>query len=391
MAGSDADIPDGFCFDFKVGSPHKVGGVTGHWVYKVETRTNLPSYRNRHMTVERRYNDFAWLSHQLVARYPGCIVPPVPDKAITGTIEKVVAGSEPTALVEYRARAMRKFLVRVGAHGQLQTADVLKEFLELPVEDFAKRTAEPLPKKDPLELPLTTRIMREVQGKKGVPSVDQQWIETSAYCAQLQSFLAALRDRFEMVIRKKREQGESSAAVGKAFLKVAEEEELRHKESSLSASLASIGRGIEHSSITFADEADVETTQIAETLTYYVGMCGSVRETVFRLQRLYAYRENMKENISKTTAKRDALPDGDQKVKLNTELQSLEEDLKATEQIVASFQKTLTDELVRFHREKAFDLKQLLSTWVELQKEYSSKHMQGWETLKPPPVSFDPE
>eukprot|EP01064_Diplonema_japonicum_P016013 TRINITY_DN24053_c0_g1_i1.p1 TRINITY_DN24053_c0_g1~~TRINITY_DN24053_c0_g1_i1.p1 ORF type:complete len:391 (+),score=109.14 TRINITY_DN24053_c0_g1_i1:34-1206(+) len=388
---NEHDIPEGFCFDFKVGDPRKVGGITGHWTYSVETKTSLPSYRQRQMKVDRRFNDFVWLRDQLIAKFPGCIIPPIPEKAITGAIEKYVAGSEPTALVEYRSRAMRKFLVRVGAHVQLQKADALREFLELPPTDFVKRVQEPMPRKDPLELPITTKIMRDIQGKKNVSAVDQQWLETYEYCTQLQSFLAALKDRFENVIKKKREQGDTASVVGKAFIKVAEQEEALLEVSAMSTSLASIGRGVEHSSLAFQDQADVETTQIAETINYYVGMCTAVRDTVYRLQRMCTCRDIIKENITKTTAKKDALPDGDQKVKLGGDLQTLEEDLRSAEQVVTSFQRTLTDELVRFHREKAFDLKQLLTTWVELQKEYCVKHTQGWESLLPPRVSEEAE
>ena len=47
------------------------------------------------------------------------------------------------ALLEFRQRALRKFLVRVGAHPTLCTSDLLRQFLELGDEQFSKIKAAP--------------------------------------------------------------------------------------------------------------------------------------------------------------------------------------------------------------------------------------------------------
>ncbi len=74
------------------------------------------------MTVDRRYNDFTWLSNELIKDYPGAIVPPLP--------EKLTLGRFSSEFVESRRRALERFLSRILLHPDLGNAACFVTFLQ---------------------------------------------------------------------------------------------------------------------------------------------------------------------------------------------------------------------------------------------------------------------
>merc|ERR1740139_1059777 len=55
-------------------------GISSHFTYEVTTKTSLPQYKFGQFSVTRRFRDFDWVHAQLSAKYPGVIVPPLPEK-----------------------------------------------------------------------------------------------------------------------------------------------------------------------------------------------------------------------------------------------------------------------------------------------------------------------
>jgi len=68
-----------------VSDPEKVAeGLTGYIVYKVSAES---AFIDRTYVCRRRYSDFEWLFAELVTRYPGVIVPALPEKKAVGRFE----------------------------------------------------------------------------------------------------------------------------------------------------------------------------------------------------------------------------------------------------------------------------------------------------------------
>ncbi|KAJ1564564.1 Vacuolar protein sorting-associated protein 5, partial [Cladochytrium tenue] len=112
-----------FNFDVNVTEPQKVSDlINAHVTYKVKTKTDCPGYRNSEFVVTRRYRDFLWLYTQLQERYPGAIVPPVPEKLAIGRFQ--------LDFVETRRLALEKFVRKITAHRLLQEDADLRMFLE---------------------------------------------------------------------------------------------------------------------------------------------------------------------------------------------------------------------------------------------------------------------
>ena len=79
-----------FYFNVAVLEPIKVGDtLSAHVTYKVKTITDSVEYRNKEVTVNRRFRDFLWLYNNLVNKYPGLIIPPVPEKLSIGNLLKL--------------------------------------------------------------------------------------------------------------------------------------------------------------------------------------------------------------------------------------------------------------------------------------------------------------
>lgn len=72
-------------FIIRIHDPTRVGDpIRGHVVYTVTTRTSSPHYASRESSVLRRFSQFLWLVERVGANNPGVIIPPVPDKQLSG-------------------------------------------------------------------------------------------------------------------------------------------------------------------------------------------------------------------------------------------------------------------------------------------------------------------
>ncbi|KAJ9450395.1 Sorting nexin 1 [Diplonema papillatum] len=396
MSGNEvATVPAGSYYEFNVADPQKKekGGALdlAYWTYQIYTKTNLVSnglFKQASMRAVRRYNDFVWLREVLVDEHPGVICPPIPEKSIKGSIEKVAGSQGSSPLREYRQRAMRKFLVRVGAHPQLYCSQSFVSFLELEEEaDFMKLTKQPR-KKVEVDLNASEKMMQmksSVFGNKPKNAEEASWEETRQYVAQLENSLNMLKERVELLVKRRRETGTSLNEFGKAFKKVGDVER-SYEEGPLSTALVDVGHHSEHLALVYGEQADTETIQVVETIGYYIGMCGAIKDVIKRLQRMASTRDILEQSLAHMNEEKTAAETAGKDQKVRT----LESDIQVT---TANFEKARTlaenaansfaDELRRFHREKQYDIKQMLKSFVELQLEYANKMKKSWETLLP--------
>ena len=374
-----SDVPT---YEFSVGDPQKMGsGLSAYWSYQVHARTTIGG-QAKEGVVARRYNDFAWLRSQLISRYPGCIVPPIPAKVIGGSIEKVTAKSEPTALVQYRARSMRKFLVRVAAHSHLQRSEALREFLELSDSDFKKRSADgTMSYLTDINIPHSIKhVFRKGPGKTEQELV---WDKRAKSLSEFSLFMTYLREKFNVVVKDRKAFVSTEIGFAKSLIQIAEVETTHEGDTSLTRGIRDLGIHTEHNSELNNEHGDMELQQISESISYYIGMSESAVETIRALQKLLSAKSRIEYRISNLTADRDKLPDGPARVKIGVDLQTAEEDLSSASTVVSRFDKTLNEDLARFQQEKSFDMKQLISTWSVIQKEFGIKNQKKWEMITP--------
>lgn len=395
-------------FDFRVMEPEQrsKGGKLDltYWAYHVRVRTTLPQYARKEMEVVRRYSDFEWLRAQLVDEFVWCIVPPIPEKAVQGTIEKFVAGTHSNNLLEYRQRALRKFLIRVGAHPHLYNSQLLQDFCEMDEGEWERRMKAP--KKNAVDRSIAAALTEagSTLSKQWNPnpvvasgasyakalteerSTPQIWEESKAYVAQLEQSIVVLKERLEQLVRRRRETAVALGEFGRAFTRVGEVEQTIN-EGSLANALIAVGKHSEQLSGVYIEQADQETKQVVETLNYYIGMCTSVKETLKRLLNFIAQRDSLASQVIELTQNRDkAVQKGGQPekvAKLDQEIITTTERRDAMMKQVINIEALFKEELRRFHREKQYDIKSILKGFTELQLDYASKMRRSWEELLP--------
>eukprot|EP00760_Papus_ankaliazontas_P015634 PhM_4_TR16626/c0_g1_i1/m.9077/K17917/SNX1_2; sorting nexin-1/2 len=389
-------------FEFVVSDPQKAKGDgkldLGYWVYSITTKTSLDQYSNKTPTVSRRYNDFLWLRDQLAEENPGVIVPPIPDKEMKGTIEKL--GGSTTPLLEYRQRALRKFLVRTGAHPVLHSSALFQEFLEGDDLKWAVRMKS-TKKKETVAPVQSTFLQRLGFGSKpaeinsqgyskaletGTATTSTMWTEAIAYISQLETSLHMLKDRIEALGRRRKETATILRDFGKSFARVGEVE-AEFESSALSQAIIDVGHHSEHLSLVYVEQADEELVQVAESLGYYIGMCTAVKEVIRKTQGYQAEYDRLVTSVQDSVAQRDKLvakgAGADKRAKVEAEITANSARRDELADISEKSQAMLRDELRRFHREKQYDVKQILRSFVELQLQYSTKMRKSWECMMP--------
>ncbi|EKF31637.1 phosphoinositide-binding protein, putative [Trypanosoma cruzi marinkellei] len=398
-------------FEFKVLDPEQRRGNgaldLAYWTYRIRASTTLSTYAQKELEVVRRYSDFEWFRTQLCEAYPYCIVPPIPEKDVQGTLDKIVGSGSQSAsrLRDYRQRALRKFLVRLGAHPRLHTSHLLKDFLEMNEDEWERKMKASAKNSEGFFASALgegvnhaftrqwnnsgamaeagaayTRVVTNTNATSPV------WEETRLYIQQLEDSIKMLRERLQLLVDRRRNTSNALHEFGVAFEKVGEIE--RGIESTpLSNALIAVGQHSEQLFFIYSDYANEEMKQVVETLNYYCGMCAAVRETLRRVHNRSHYAESLRQHAADVfTQKERALEKGGQGgrvARLESELAGLEDRLGSAKKELEAGEAILKDELRRFHQEKQYDVKAILKNFAELQLKYAARMKETWESLRP--------
>lgn len=395
-------------FEFVVYPPEqrKGDGKLGltYWVYKISATIPLPSYSRKHFDVMRRYSDFDWLRQRFAEEYPFCIIPPIPEKDLTSNMNKITSGpasGNDAKLLEYRQRALRKFLVRVGAHPHLHNSRLLQDFLEMEERDWELHMKAA--RKPQSDQHLTTAVetvkslwyptaVAENAGASYAKALQdpqanaQVWEETKEYVGRLKVSLTLLRERLHGLITRRREASTALHEFGRCFTRVGEVEGSL-EQTSLANAILAVSNHTEQLSKVYVDHADQESRNVEETLTYYIRMCAAVNETVQRLVNEMETRDKLLHQVEELKASLERLRTkngpADKIAKVESDLASTTEKKDNAISHVQKMEVMVKDELRRFHHDKQFDVKGILKVFAELQMDYAAKMKRSWEVLSP--------
>lgn len=144
---------DDFLFSFEVSDPiqkqeeNMIG--TNYWVYKITSSLDFskdPELEKDNLyqpvvSVYRRFSDFEWLQNRLSLKFPGYIIPPIPEKTIYSTVEKYVKME--STVTDSRKIKFQLFLKKIGQHKEMRRCHDVVQFLGNPSEvDFKKYQKE---------------------------------------------------------------------------------------------------------------------------------------------------------------------------------------------------------------------------------------------------------
>jgi hypothetical protein len=389
-------MEDRIRFEFSFGNFEERKGTGAlsrpYWVYHITVRTNFKRYAQEQFQTVHRYSDFEWLRNRLSEAFPFVIIPPLPPKDLASSLPGTSPSSE---LLEFRQRALRKFLSRVGAHPQLQRSEVFQIFLEKPEAEFHAIQSAPY---EQLTLPrLLAKIddpadyQQASEGKSAENlAVDARaWIECETYFDSLKKSFWALRSQQDQLSHRRRMSGDAIDLFGAAFQKIGDIEsktaEGERQETPLSTAVVATGKHAADMGALYREQAERESKQVAETMVYYAGMCESAKETLKRitdfnkkLEALAKDVEDKRVSLEKLKAKMDPKMAGAE-AELRDKTVALGDMRRAISKLEALFR----EEVRQFHRDKQYDMKSMLKAFIDLQHDYAERMKKGWEGLSP--------
>ncbi|KAJ3081800.1 Vacuolar protein sorting-associated protein 5 [Quaeritorhiza haematococci] len=358
-------------FEIHVTEPQKVGDVvSAHVLYKVKTRTNSTMYKTTSCAVNRRYRDFLWLYNTLVSKYPGLVVPPVPEKHALGRFQD--------EFVESRRAALERCLRKMAAHPVLQNDDDLRLFLESETfssdkkkeesKSFIKGLGDALSNATQLSFSKTTEIDQAFESKKNKLEI----LET-----QLRALLRAI----EGLVRQRKELGSAALEFGESVLSLANIEVDRP----LSRNLTVLGNIHKKVKELHEKQAKYDFNFLAATIDEYIRLIGSIKVAFSAREKAFQTWQTAETSLAK---KRDALlrlkaaskTRSDKIASVGAEIEECERAVSSTKKEFDDISEVLRSELDRVDREKVADFARAMKGFLGALMESQREIVSAWET-----------
>jgi sorting nexin-1/2 len=383
-----------------VGSPSKVGeGMSAFFTYEVRTKTSLPQYVNSEFAVTRRFRDFDWLHTQLVATFPGAIVPPLPEKhAAQVATYKVTAQQQSAAFLEERRSQLQRFLQRLVAHPMIHTAPDLQAFLEKPDDELeqwrekakggalgTKAYSLQDVKSGLLKMANSSLSMTEMPPASFLPLADVPCQQMGNYAAAVQAQVASVHKHARGYIERHKALGTALTGFGLTLTQLADCQ--RTINESLANGISSMGLCVGRLSATYHELAEREKLAFDEPMKEYVRILSSAKAAIAcRDAAVKKYNEAQltmllkKERLEKHRA---AGGKEEKAAVLSGELAVAEESTNLAKAEYEAIAARVDAEMARFQAEKLADLKRIVINFISLQIEYSVRVQQAWRELLP--------
>ena len=383
-------------------NPCKVGdGISAYYTYEVTTRTTLPQFKFGQFNVMRRFRDFDWLASQLAQKFPGAIVPPLPDKQVAQTQTMRVSGSVSAEWLEERRAQLERFVQRVAAHPALHRAPDFHIFLEATEGDLdaykeSARLARPAPIAELLSdtkqgllaaYAKSFSLGSALLGGDAPPPFaalqDVPCQQMANYASAVESQVAAAHRHSKRYIERHKALGESMTGFGLSLTQLAQcETEIN---GSLARALSQMGLTVDRLASLYGEQAAKEGAAFEEPMRDYTRMLAQCKAAIgAREAALKAYNAA----AAALAAKRDRLEKGRTKeegkgASLQAEVAAAEDAEGAAKAEYEAVAARLDAEMARFQREKLADFKHVVIDFVKLQLEYSQKVHAAWAALLP--------
>lgn len=382
----------------KLDTPVQVKGEgtldISYFVYPITL--TLPSVGSD-MRVSRRYTDFAALRSQLVASYWACIVPPIPAKeSVQDKLSKINsahAKESEQALLEYRRVALRRFLQRVAHHPVLGRSSLFIKFTN--DNEWRQCLRDPVKMPVFLSTSLTDGLVKSLtvgttatSPRDGATAFQlalteerpdaAAWASTAAYISQLRNSLNTLRTRFQSLVTRRRTVGEALQDFGEVFGSLGNEEE----DNDLHEATQAIRVRSKSVSDIYGKQAEQEATKVVSALSFYVGMCAAVEESI---QHVQSYMHELEATTRRVNELEGSIPSAApaNRNAMHTTLHNLQETRRRMEQEFLEGERTFRAEFVKFHHDKQYDMKELLKVFGNMQLQYAANMSKEWDMLRP--------
>jgi len=362
-----------------VTDPVKQGDGFGSYIsYKINTRTSLPQYTWKEFSQIHRYSDFVWLHNQLKARYPNVIIPPLPEKALTGNYDP--------NFISLRRHALERFLNRIASHPLLQCSEDLQTFLEANEETLNAAKRQTIEPKQPAAQQQGglgrwfKESMQSVSNSFSAPTEfsDPAYDEQRMKIEELKEQVITLKRYTEKLVMHRRLLSMAHAELGVGFSTYANIEHGHIKNG-----MAMLGDMCDRVSVLEGEEASVEELQVDSMLTDTVLMltavgelCQNRQRAIVSLQTTRAIHKEKVDDYEKVKTDQRKAAKAAELMRQIHEAELQEADAKkAYDDLVDS----MTEELTRFNTEREADYKTMMLSFAETSREYYKQIAQKWD------------
>lgn len=384
-----------------VHAPEKHGeGMSAYYVYTVETKTSLPQYQFGTFNQSRRFRDFDWLYAQLLSKYPGAIIPPMPEKHTAAVQTKKLSGvGYSSEWLEDRRCQLQRFLQRVASHPLLYSAKDLQTFLEATEETLESWKEQSKQAKAPSYTALlsdvksglfssyakSVNLLTSEAAPATPPVVDVPCQQMTNYVAALQTQMTAVHKHSKSYIDRHRALSASMTGFGLALTQLANcEQEIN---ASLARGLSQMGLAVDRLSTKYTELSNSEAEHFEDPLKDYIKMLGQCKSAISARE---AALKAMNSASASFDVKKAALEKARSSAAKEEKITVLQRDVQEAEEVAAEAKRDyeaisarVDSEMARFKRQKLADMKQILVSFVSLQLQHSQKVQGIWRDLLP--------
>eukprot|EP00428_Durinskia_dybowskii_P066394 CAMPEP_0170387430 /NCGR_PEP_ID=MMETSP0117_2-20130122/17553_1 /TAXON_ID=400756 /ORGANISM="Durinskia baltica, Strain CSIRO CS-38" /LENGTH=494 /DNA_ID=CAMNT_0010643297 /DNA_START=72 /DNA_END=1556 /DNA_ORIENTATION=+ len=357
------------------------GFANSYISYKVHSNTTRPGFEAGSHSVVRRFSDFAWLSQELAREFPGMIVPPIPEKLTVGRF-----GED---FVESRRRALEKFLQRVASHQELSNSQYFIVFLQSTEAGLSEAKSESKAKatKSNSSISWLEGTVNKVTAGGKVPNLERSAAdiktdEINQYITALEKQLVNVTKHAESLVKRSRETAITFFEFGQSFTFLGQSEG-----DTVGAALSQLGNTADNLAGSAHTFAEAEVIKLVEPLEEYTRMLQSIKTAIGqRNTKKFAYVNCLIDVEAKTQAyqKLQGVPGKEAQAEQKQQAVTTAQD--GADAAKAEFEKVserLLTEFELFKNQKAFDIKEIMTNFVNLQIEFNRQSEDFWAKLIP--------
>ncbi|XP_029009251.1 sorting nexin-1a isoform X2 [Betta splendens] len=376
---------DKFDIYVSVKDPEKIGdGMNAYMAYNVLTQTTLPMFRNKTLSVKRRFSDFLGLYEKLSEKHGpnGFIVPPPPEKSILG-MTKVKVGKEDSSSVDFverRRGALERYLQRVVNHPSLLQDPDVREFLErdelpravstqaLSGAGFLKMINRATDAVSKMTIKMNESDVWFEEKLQEVESADQQF-------RKLHTLVETL-----VIHRKELSFNTASFAKSAAMLGSAEDN------TALSRALSQLAEVEDKMEQLHQGQAENDTFCFSELIADYIRLLGAVRGSFDHRIKAWQRWQDAQTMLQKKRETEAKLLWANKPDKLQLAKEEIAEWEAKVTQYERDFERvsaTVRREVVRFEKEKAKNFKRQIIKYLESLLQSQQQVIKYWEAFLP--------
>ncbi|XP_053740608.1 sorting nexin-1a isoform X1 [Synchiropus splendidus] len=368
-----------------VTDPEKIGdGMNAYMAYRVSTKTSLSMFRNKTLTVKRRFSDFLGLYQKLCEKHSpnGYIVPPPPEKSLLG-MTKVKVGKEDSSsadFVERRRGALERYLQRVVNHPSLLQDPDVREFLE---RDELPRAVSTQALSGAGFLKMLNKATDAVSKMTIKMNESDVWFEDKLQEVEsADQHFRKLHSLVETLVLHRKELSLNTASFAKSTAMLGSAED----NTALSRALSQLAEVEDKMEQLHQEQATNDTFRFAELIADFIRMLGAVRGSFDHRMKSWQRWQDAQSMLQKKRETEAKLLWANKPDKLQLAKEEISEWEVKVQQYERDFERvssTVRKEVVRFEKEKTKNFKQQVLQYLDSLLQSQQQVIKYWEAFLP--------